>query len=204
MENSKSKFRLYIENLWYHEKAKIIIFGVVIIFLIVCISQCSVKKNADVYMLYAGAETVTRTTVNDIQSKMPNFIPEDYNKDGAKEASFIQFQFESGAKEEEQKQFDSEMFGGKAVILFLSPKDYKYCRKNNYIVPLKDVLGELPEIANDDYSINLFDLECATEMGVNMLPMDTVVCIAARRESDSKTEYNNQVKFFEYMITYGM
>ncbi len=208
METKKEKIKKYLDNLWYHEKAKIIIFGTLLVMVIIGITQCSAKKEADVYLLYAGEGTVTRTTVNTVTENMEKFIPEDYNKDGVRSCEFAQFMFSGSDGSNGQKAFDSEMYGGRTVILLLSPTEYKYAKKNRYIVTLQSAVGYTPEFAKDEYSVELFDLECASEMGVNMLPEDTVVCIAAPRTAgDNKgnsAEYKRQIKFFEYMLSYDM
>ncbi len=199
MEKKKSKFSLYLENLWYHEKAKIIIISVIVVFVGFAAVQCATNVTPDVYLLYAGEATVARDTVNAFDESMEKFIPEDYNGDGKIEATLESFQFGEGFIEQ-QKYFDAEIYGGKTVILLLSPECYEYCKNSNYLVTLKEALGEKPEVARDNYSINFYDLECATEMGLTVLPDETVVCLAAPR-SDGKTAANyDQIKFLKHML----
>lgn len=199
MEKTKSKFTLWLENLWYHEKAKIIIIGVVLIFIAFATAQCAGSSTPDVYLLYAGEAAIGGDVISSVDVSMEKYIPEDYNKDGRIVSDFEVYQFGSGFAEQ-QKYFNAEMHGGKTVILFLSPKCYDFCRSNNYLVTLKDALGQKPEIAKDDYSISFYDLECASEMGLNKLPDDTLVCIAAPRSDGKTTAYYDQIKFLKYML----
>ena len=201
MEKKKSKFISFIDNLWYHEKAKIIIFFVLAAFLIISISQCASNKTPDIYLLYAGDESVPASILNACKTNMKDFIPEDYNKDGSISSVFQTYRFQDELGTDNKKLFDNEIIYGNTVILFLSPKNFEYCLKQNYIVSLKDALGYLPSAANNNYSIEFFDLECATEMGLSLLPEDTLVCVAAPNNTNAKTnEYNNQIEFLKYMI----
>lgn len=199
MEKQKSKFTLYLENLWYHEKAKIIIIAVAVIFIAFATAQCASSTTPDVYLLYAGEAAVGRDTVNLVDANMEKYIPEDYNGDGRIVSGFEAFQFGEGFSEQ-QKYFDAEMYGGKTVILLLSPECYEYCKASNYLVTLKEVLGEKPEIAKDNYCISFYDLECASEMGLNKLPDDTLVCVAAPRSDGKTSAYYDQIKFLKYML----
>lgn len=199
MEKKKSKLSLYLENLWYHEKAKIIIIGVIIVFVGFSAVQCATNVTPDVYLLYAGEAVVARDTVNAVDECMEKYIPEDYNSDGKLASDFEAFQFGEGFVEQ-QKYFDAEMYGGKTVILFLSPECFEYSKNSNYIVTLKDALGEKPDIANDDYSIRLKDLKCTEKMGLSALPDDTVVCVGAPKKAGKTQEYQNQIEFLKYMI----
>lgn len=199
MEKKKSKLTLYLENLWYHEKAKIIIIAVAVIFIGFAVSQCAASSIPDVYLLYAGEAAIARETLNSVDVNMEKFIPEDYNGDGRIISSFEAYHFGDGFVEQ-QKYFDNEIHGGKTVILLLSPNCYEYCKDSNYLVTLKEALGETPEIAKDAYSISFYDLECATEMGLTKLPDDTLVCVAAPKSDGKTSAYYDQIKFLKYMI----
>ena len=210
MNKKKIGIISWLDNLWYHQKAKIIIIGVLVISIGVCIIQCSNKTEPDIYLLYAGPDTLIQSEASQVETLMAEFIPEDYNRDGSITASFKQFQLEYGVSRS-QKALDNEMITGKTVVLLLSPAEYQYCLKSGYLASFTDAIGYIPEKATDEYSVELFDLECATEMGIGSLPIDTLVCIAKPNfiDNDDSTEsaderiYKNQLKLFEHMLRHG-
>lgn len=210
MDKKKIGIISWLDNLWYHQKAKIIIIGVLVISIGVCIVQCSNKTEPDIYLLYAGPDTLIQSEASKVETLMAEFIPEDYNRDGSITASFKQFQLEYGVSRS-QKALDNEMITGKTVVLLLSPAEYQYCLKSGYLASFTDAIGYIPEKATDEYSVELFDLECATEMGIGSLPIDTLVCVAKPNftDNDDSTEstderiYKNQLKLFEHMLRHG-
>lgn len=207
MDKKKIGIISWLDNLWYHQKAKIIIIGVLVISIGVCIVQCSNKTEPDIYLLYAGPDTLIQSEASQVETLMAEFIPEDYNRDGSITASFKQFQLEYGVSRS-QKALDNEMITGKTVVLLLSPAEYQYCLKSGYLTSFTDAIGYIPEKATDEYSVELFDLECATEMGIGSLPIDTLVCIAKPNftDNDDSSEsaderiYKNQLELFEHML----
>ncbi len=199
MEKKKSKLSLYLENLWYHEKAKIIIIAVLVIFIGFSAVQCALNVTADIYILYAGAAQPDSSVSGAFDKAMEKYIPEDYNGDGHIKASFESYLFGADFIKE-QKYFDAEVYGGKTVILLLSPSGYEYCKNNDYLVTLSDALGEKPDVAKNNYCIVFSELDCADKMGLGRLPDDTLLCIAAPKNKANAEEYNNQIEFLRYML----
>ena len=69
---------------------------------------------------------------------------------------------------------------GECSVFLLSEYMYEYVKPRGALKPLADALGEVPEKAHDEYSIYLKDTPYyALEPALQMLPEDTLVCIAA-------------------------
>ena len=91
----KNRFLLWLDNVWYHYKWGILITLFFVIMLTVCISQCAVKENYDVYYMYAGDYEVGMTSDNGgipenvtIAQVLGGITP-DRNKDGKASPSFL-------------------------------------------------------------------------------------------------------------------
>lgn len=201
MEKEKTTFIKWLDNFWYHEKVKVIIAAVLLVFLVIGIVQCTKNQKADVYIMYGGDGLLSGSDLTTMNKKWENFIPEkcDFDKNGEKRVEYTQYS--------DPDKIDSKIKSGDVVILLLSPDGYKYCKENGYLATFDESLGYTPDKAKDEYSIELFDLECASEMGVNMLPIDTLLCVCipinqSAEEGGETEHYRNQIRFLDYMIEF--
>ena len=187
------------ENFWYHHKWKTIIITFVAVLLIVCFAQMETQDKADVYFMYAGPGFLTANEARRMQDAVKQIMP-DYNEDGEKGVFLADFNYLNAEQIAEKKaqaleegvdltfdnygnanvyeQYEMEVIAGESVIYILDPALYETVKKAGGLMPLAEVLGELPAEAVDETGIRLADLKFARFFtAMNVFPEDSVLCI---------------------------
>ena len=187
------------ENFWYHHKWKTIIIGFVTVLLVICFAQMGTQDKTDVYFMYAGPGFFTANEARSVQDAVKQIMP-DYNGDGEKGVLFADFNYlndaQIAAKKEQAvkdgvdltfdnygnanvyEQYEMEVIAGESVIYILDPALYENVKKAGGLMPLAEVLGEVPAEAIDDTGIRLADLKFARFFGaLDVFPEDSVLCI---------------------------
>ena len=187
------------ENFWYHHKWKTIIISFVVILLVICIGQAGSRDKTDVYVMYAGPGFITANEARRVQDAMKQQM-DDYNGDGEKGILLADFNYLSPAQIEEKRklaeeqgvdlsidtygnsavyeQYEMEVIAGESVIYILDPGLYENVKKAGGLLPLTEVLGEMPEGAVDEYGIRLAETKFARfYTAMNVFPEDSILCI---------------------------
>ena len=201
MKEKKSGF---FENFWYHYKWTAIISFFFIAVGIFAVFQMVNREKADVNILYAGPEYISSDSYDSFREAVKT-VMSDYNGDGEKgllftaltcmtsaqidekykqaaESGIVDFYIDREYNASEYKKFQMNVFAGEHVILFLDPELYVQVKESGGLVPLNEVIGEIPECALYEYGIRFSQTEFYKFFtGAQIMPDDTVLC--ARRVS---------------------
>ncbi len=187
------------ENFWYHHKWKTIIISFFAVLLVVCFAQMSTQDRTDVYVMYAGPGYLTANEARSVQDAVKQIMI-DYNEDGEKGVLLADFNYlnaeQIAAKEalaaaqgvdlifdnygnaNVYEQYEMEVIAGESVIYILDPALYANVKNAGGLMPLAEVLGEVPEEAVDDTGIRLSETKFARFFGsMDVFPEDSILCI---------------------------
>ncbi len=220
-------FRQKLDNYWYHYKWHTIIIGFFLAVFLICFIQCTAKEEYDANLMYAGPGAISYSSLNRLQNSYDLIMTEDYNGDGDKTVDYVELTFLDAQTDEEQQRledftsanpqiektnldrFGAEVTAGQSMIYLLDERFYDMVSDKGILIPLKDVLGYIPENARDEYSIYLGELDIHKMPGFSSLPADTIICIrypvrlANFFESTDKREKQNRAVFCD-MINFVM
>ncbi len=215
-EKKKMTFLQWIDNTWYHYKPQIIIGFFAIILIGVCLFQSLTKNEPDVFIYYVGEGEITVEGAEKFRSDMEMVLEKDYNGDGKKvvdykEDIFVMYTADSETENNtyvynsaEQmnivKRFNMELAMGDCIVYIMDPNLYK--ANKDYILPLEDVLGYVPEFAHDDKGIKVSDLPAYNLTGLAAFPENYVICVRAKRSADDENYYRGNVEFFKSLTEY--
>lgn len=205
-----------IRHIWYYYKWFIVVGLIVTGFLLVCMVQCSNKKEPDAVLMYAGPQPVSSNYYQYINSALSLVMQEDYNGDGYKTADILELTLATEKAETatqvaiqtmqhqttNRERFYIERTTGPSIIYLIDKKIYP--SMTDHLVPLTDALGYLPENAIDEYGIPLSQLECYKKTDMKYLPSDAILCIRLQRvgtiQDDSDKDYSNSMNFFKDIV----
>ena len=206
-------FKRKWDNYWYHYKWHTFIGIAILIFLVVCVSQCASQNakrtQSEANIAYIGAKEFrdsTFLTIVDDFNTILNYGIEYSEDEDMPTVDFTTFfhmtplEIENAqavgqivdvqALAMSQKQIDTEIVGGTSVIYFLSAGAYKeFSQIDGMFMPIEDALGYLPEVAADDYSIRLSDLYCREYFeGIYNFPEDTRIAVRNYQTTSKKDD----------------
>ena len=203
MKFKNTKFFKWLDNYWYHYKWRTVIFGVLGLFMLVCIIQSVGTKKPDSNLLYAGPYIMSQAQIDSAEDALSKIMSSDYNGDKTKYIGFTnmgimndsQIEQELEGLDEEDRasaeynirskysysvmlaNFYSEAFTGESMVAFVDKELYKLLLDKNSLYTLEEVLGYTPENAEDEYSVFLNKTDFGTFFTVfASLPEDTVIC----------------------------
>lgn len=198
--HTDSKALKWIENFWYHHKWPFLIVSFFVIVVIICTVQTCSKKEEDIKIAYAGPAYLSLEHSANIESVFGFVMPEDFDKNGEKDASLLLYQTYS---EEQIKEIEAQTDAagnrayidrnhsstnydnfykyiqtGDSAICLVDASIYENLRKNDRLLELSEVLGYSCELSADGYGVKLGELEIYSAYGaLRQLPEDTVLCI---------------------------
>lgn len=214
-----------LEHIWYYYKWFILFSLAALIFALICFAQCATRKNPDAMLMYAGPQPVSSRYYGYIDKAFSEIMGDDYNGDGEKSADMLKITL-SAEEAETQAQLVTqamqhqptneqriyiELTTGTSVIYLLDEGIYPYIRNilgsdengdfKNFLVPLEESLGYIPDGAYDEYGIKLCELEAYQNTDLGFLPSDAILCIRNKRSgsvagNDSEKYYNANLQFF--------
>lgn len=208
-------FNQKIEHIWFYYKW-FIVFGVIVAALsLVCLVQCSAKKDPDAVLMYAGPQVLSSNYYTYIDNAFSEIMSEDYNGDGYKTADLLEITLATEEpenntqimmqalqhQETNSQRFYIERTTGPSVI-YLIDKDI-YPSMKEHLAPLSDILGYTPDFAYDEYGIELKKLDSYKYTGLKYLPDGAILCIRVQREfsmlkgNDSDEYYAANAAFFK-------
>lgn len=194
------KFLKWLDNFWYHYKWRVIIIGFFALVFIICATQCALKKDADVSLLYVGPEVVSDEAYFEMEVLLSSRIDGDINNDGEKRAQITDVVLlsdeqlaekqEEAAKEDDYLYYDTTkrlsafenaknwMISGEMLICVLDPYVYGLFEGLDLFVPLDQYLDEVPEYAYDAYSLVFAELPFVDYFdALKPIAEDTVICL---------------------------
>ena len=191
-EKEKSKFRLWIENYWYHYKWQTM-FGVFfLIVAIICIVQTFNVQSYDAYVMYAGNYQMSRVEFLDMQKELEKVI-EDGDGDGkivvdmrdimVLSAEEIQKRKDDGYEVMESliadnlNLFDQEIFSGEATICLLSPMLFERANGGGAFLPIAEFVGDTEVEYYNEFGVYLHSIPFGSLPGLRDLPKDTILCV---------------------------
>ncbi len=195
-----NKLLRWLENFWYHYKWTVLIVSFFVIIGIVCTLQMCNNKEEDIKLLYAGPVQMIGEQGANLESVMEFIMPEDFNKNGEKDAVLLNYHVLSemqikdieaqtdaagnrGYVDRNRNVSNNEDFykyiqTGDAAICFVDLSIYENLRKHDRLLELSEALGYAYEGSADGYGIKLGDTDIYASYGaLRVLPEDTVVCI---------------------------
>ena len=217
------------DNFWFYNKWKIIIGGFLLV-LGVCIWQSCSKDGYDTMLMYAGPyQGFTDSKIyNGTRDALNVAVPEDYDGDGERNceiAALVIFSDEqikqmrddaatasksivvnTELNNQELQKFDQLIMAGEYSVCLLDPSLYERVRSAGGFRKLADVLGSVPECANDEYSIRFADTAFAQYYDVfDDLPPDTLLCLRTKStylSAGSGGRYEVSERFFKNIVEF--
>lgn len=87
----QSKFLKWIDNFWYHYKWQTLAVLFVLIVVLVSVTQCSSANRSDITVTVACNYTMSDAVQTSIQGILGDVLPEDFDGDGSKIVSLVQY-----------------------------------------------------------------------------------------------------------------
>lgn len=196
-------FSQKLEHVWFYYKWFIIFGIIVLVFALVCVSQCSGKTEPDATVMYAGPESVSSAYVDYVTSAFSSIMTEDYNGDGKKNVEFIQINLATDEEnaavsdalqdvsgdDTQQMLFYNQNASGTAVIYLIDEKIYP--SMSEFLTPLDEVLDEVPQYALDEYGIRISDLPCYKTTDLKYLPSNAILCLRSKTKLRVLNPFDN-------------
>ncbi len=197
-------------------------------FIIICMIQLLSKKDPDAYIMYAGPASISYTSLDEMQQSFAEIMTRDYNKDRKKHVEYVEITLNDRKKISEDgeiyseyvnnnldyqgnmlERYNAEIFAGDSMIYFLSPGIYEDLKINGQLLPLvsKDLCGDVPDNAFDEYSFKVSDLDIYKLDGLSLLPADTLICMRDPKSrlvvaKVSDKDFQNNAAFFRDLVNY--
>lgn len=202
----KSKFRLWLENFFYHYKWHSIAALFLIFVILFCTLQTCNRTVFDSYVIYAGGknlwdsnESGDDSTYSTIYNTLGRYTP-DFDGDGNRHVSFKSIYLPTGKEVDTEKidsslllerkeEFRQTMLYGDYYICLISEnlfREYTKDKKNNPFTYIAQYLPSDAKIATgkeddgyllaSEYGVYLSSTPLASRPGFKMLPENTVIC----------------------------
>lgn len=200
------------ENFWYHHKWHAGVTIGVIVLAVILIVEIFTNKTPDVYMMYAGPGGMIGNQYDRFEEAVVS-VMEDYDKNGYKKLSFsdntyltaeqIAARRKMGLNVDETanraafERYNVEIAAGEHMICLLDPQLYQTVADIGGFVPLKDIFGEKPGGAVDDYGIRIGDISFfGDNPDLSFIPADTIIALRVPSTLNLKSEEEKQ-EYFE-------
>lgn len=230
MEARDAELNSKLSNFWYYNKWKVIIGAGVLVALLICILQMVNRREPDGFVYYAGECYFSQEQAAALETAFVSTMRSDPDGNGEKTVQLIaqvilspdkQATAIHTAREEEEdgtyiyagnpteNEADhyEQMAYGEAVICLLERSYFEKAREQGRLASLREIMGELPENAIDDYGIFLCDTEAGQYFEIcRALPGDTVLCCKAptlQQKATSK-EYENQLSILRDFLRFSI
>ena len=218
----------WLDNVWYHYKAAIIIGSFALIIAVIGLTQMFTKKDNDVFFYFIGEGGLTAEARDMFVNEMSQSFPVDSNEDGEcvvdiKLEPFRLEELENGVKKIDQDVFEGstlsqrfhlEVMNGDCVIYIMEPA---FFRANlDYLASFEEELGYVPENAVEGKGMVLSDLdffwqkyygEEVAEISrqtstLGYFSEDYIICLADRESRYDDDYYDGNVEFLKKLIEF--
>lgn len=224
----QGRFAKWFENFWYHYKWLTIGIAVALVIVLVCVLQTCSRKKEDLIMTYAGPVVLSMGELEDVSAVLGAVMPYDFDENGEKCVAWTTYQIYSeeqiGAEAEtdengqtqvfidrsfnsdQYKTYSSYLKTGETSIFLLDPWLYEELAATDHLMPLSEVLDEIPEGAVGTCGVRLGDTDLYEKYAVlRRLPADTVICLMKQyvigKSSDDEA-YRFECDMFRAIVTY--
>lgn len=206
----------WLDNVWYHYKAGIIIGFCAIVMFIACTTQFVSRDEHDVFVYCVGDVGLSAQACDEFMEEMQDCFTVDYSGDGKrvvdlKVDKFVMTEDKGGKKivfnPSEQlsitERFNLELSSGDCVIYIMEPNFFKANLK--YLASLGEELGYEPENALHGKGIALSDLPAyKATFTLSYFPENYIICLADREDRYDENYYEGNVEFFKNLIEYKL
>ena len=223
-------FKRKYDNFWYYYKWHALIAIAIVIFIIVCVTQCvsqyAKKTQSDANIAYIGAKEIRGGIFSALQEDFNFILNENSDSDEKLSVDFINFFYMTSVEIENaravggivdiqalmtvKKQIDIEILNGSSVIYFLSPGVYReLAQAEGIFMPLDDALGYTPDSAMNNYCIKLSELYCREYFeGLYNLPEDTLIAVrnyqtVSKRDDKETARYERNFNMLKKLIEFA-
>ena len=203
----------FLDNVWYHFKAHILIGAAAVIFLLVGVTQCATRDEHDVFIYSVGYHNPTAKDSDLFMRDMERRFTVDMNGDGKKVVDmkvdhFVMAQdgggnsyvFNASHQVSESEAFQLELSMGECIVYIIEPAFFY--SNLNYLTPLSEALGYVPENALEGKGLRVGDLPAYTATMYFCFPEDYIICLADRDRRYSDEYFESNVAFFKNLIEY--
>ena len=221
-----NKFLVWLDNFWYHYKWHTIVTVFLVLVLGISLIQACTSEKTDIVITYAGPKNFVGVSDEKVgvNSTLSEVAKEVYGEEAnATLNNFLIYskeqieaiEGENYISESERPKvntaentaamnnFNEYLKSGASYILLLDPSIYEGIGEERFI-QLQEVFGDLPEGAQDRYSVRLGDTKLyQTVAALRVLPADTVVCMHARLVTTRQEDYDMQKAVFKELATLG-
>ena len=215
-KNEEVTFLEWLDNVWYHYKAGIVICAFALVMVIFAMTQFITRDEHDVFIYCVGEHGLTAEAGDKFMQEMQDCFTVDANGDGKKVVDlkvdkFVMTEDVNGKRivfnPSEQLQmterFNLELATGECVVYIMEPAFFK--SNLNYLASLEDELGYLPENSVSGKGIVLRDLiSYKATSTMSYFPEDYVICLADREDRFDDDYYNGNVEFLDNLINYKL
>jgi hypothetical protein len=220
----KLSFTEKLEHIWFYYKWFILLGAAVASFTLVCLTQCATRKDPDAMIMYVGPYATYADYVGSVTDALEDVMSEDYDGNGYKAVGLLELPIAVDSEnktnqmaiEAIQNDLTSnerlyiEMTAGTSIIYLVDPHFYDYFKsfldivgvesENDFLMPLEQALGYLPENAYDDYGIQLSALPCYENTNMKYMSKDAILCIRNKRQITALKKDKDE--FFEANLKY--
>lgn len=219
----------WLDNVWYHFKAPIIIGAFALVVLIVGMTQMFSKKENDVFFYFIGEGGFTAQGRDMFVNELSESFHVDSNGDGdfvldiKTEPFKLIVDEETGLKRIDDNAFEGttlsqrfnlEVMGGDCIIYIMEPAFFK--ANLDYLASFEEELGFVPEKAIMGKGIKLSDLDFYWQeyygedvariqkqtSTLGYFTDDYIICLADRESRYDDDYYEGNVEFLRQLIEF--
>ena len=219
----------WLDNVWYHYKAHIIIGAFALAIAVTGITQCAAKKYNDVFIYYIGEHSLTvearEMFVNDVSESF--FVDSNDDKECVVDIKYDSFKLEidelTGKPTIDKdayegntiaQRFNLEVMNGDCIIYIMEPAFFN--ANLDYLASFEEELGYVPEKAIKGKGIKLSDLDFYWQeyygeevaeiqkqtSTLGYFSGDYIICLADRESRFDDDYYDGNVEFLRKLIEF--
>ena len=222
ISTANNKFVSWLENYWYHYKWITLVVAFLVVVVAVCTIQSCTAKSSDINITYAGKALFSESDKKALEGVFSKYLPDEFADDATSSVlsyyilskeQITEMEKETHADGEdvyvdrsfissEKENFESQRQTDTSSILFLEPWLYQEIAGNTgstqVLKPLREIFGETPEGAIDNYGIRLGDTEMyKNNPELTCLPEDTIICLFEKRLWQKEKNYDMELAAFK-------
>lgn len=228
-KNEEVTFLGWLDNVWYHYKAGIVIGLAALIIVAVAMTQLITRDEHDVFIYCVGEFGLSAEAGDKFMEEMQNEFAVDSNGDGKKVVDlkfdkFIMTEDANGKRHvynpSEQlsitERFNLELATGECIIYIMEPAFFN--ANLEYLASFEEELGYIPENSVEGKGVRIYDIPFywAEYYDENSLtpekdrktstlayfPKDYIICLADREERFDEEYYEGNVEFLKNLLEF--
>lgn len=207
-----------LKNIWYFYKWYILAGAALLIVGVALIVQCASKKDADLYIYWAGPVYLQDNAQEGICEAFDAVVPDEYGKNIALITTVYGENVKVAGKEKEQvyydyigekatlEEFKTQLRMPNTVICLLSPACFKAAVSDaETLQKISEVLSETPDgLTENGYGIKLSSLPFyKSNSALSSFPEDTVLCVKSSSIFRISSDYEKALDAFRAICNFG-